>query len=368
MLLIATAQISFAQQAIAKIKFEEAEEAFAANNYEETVAKLIEVETILKSTNPRVLYLKITAQSKIIEKNPTNDYKIIESTRKLSAKYLKDYEDVPNNEDKYRDIYKIAESLKKYPKSEADFLMVIDSYRSLGDSNYYGKGIAVNYSNALHYYNKMILLGDKTSSLEMGNIYLNGFGVEKDYQKAFDYYLISAENNNKYGQNQLGYMLVYGLGVERNFKKAKEYFRLSANQGYAIGQYNFAELENYKSTTECLKYLRLAADQNDMYAQAILGNKFFNGEGVEKNYAQGLEYYKSSANQGLNYGKFLLGLRYFEGKGIIKDKKQATLLGYSKDINYKDIIIKDFDSKHIFYSDIITFWTVNVILLIQLQE
>lgn len=67
-LIIATAQITIAQNTIAKLKFEEAEEAYVNNDFELTLSTLKEVETLLKSTNPRILYLQILAQTKIIEK------------------------------------------------------------------------------------------------------------------------------------------------------------------------------------------------------------------------------------------------------------------------------------------------------------
>jgi uncharacterized protein (TIGR02145 family) len=125
-ILLATTQFAFAQQAIAKIKYEEAEEAYATNKFELTVTKLNEVEAILKSTNPRVMYLKIMAQNAIINNNPYKDFEILKNIRYLSAKYLKDYENVPNNEDKYRDIYKISEALNaNYPKTLDEFNKIV---------------------------------------------------------------------------------------------------------------------------------------------------------------------------------------------------------------------------------------------------
>ena len=121
-ILFATAQFAFSQQAIAKIKYEEAEEAYAAKNYESTLKKLDEVETILKTTSPKVMYLRIMAQSSTIENNPLNDFNILANTRKLCAKYLKNYENVPNYEDKYLDVYKMAEALNaKYPATLDEF-------------------------------------------------------------------------------------------------------------------------------------------------------------------------------------------------------------------------------------------------------
>jgi len=128
-LIIATVQFTFAQNTIAKLKFEEAEEAYTNNNFELTLTKLNEVETLLKATNPRILYLQILAQSKIIEKNPLGDYVIIENARNSINKYLKDYENLPDNEDKYREIYKISESFVKYPATKQDFDLALETNR-----------------------------------------------------------------------------------------------------------------------------------------------------------------------------------------------------------------------------------------------
>ncbi|MEO5775539.1 MAG: hypothetical protein ABIQ27_01460 [Flavobacterium sp.] len=121
LLLIITAQSTFAQNNIAVLKYEEAEEAYSAANYELTISKLKEVETMLKTTNPKILYLRISAQSKIIEGNPFGEFAIIGNTKKLAAKYLADYSKLPNNEEKYKDIYKISEKLKSLPNTIQEF-------------------------------------------------------------------------------------------------------------------------------------------------------------------------------------------------------------------------------------------------------
>ncbi len=113
--------VSVAQNTIAKLKFEEAEEAYTNNNFELTLSKIKEVETLVKTTSPKILYLKIKAQNSIIEKNPEKEYAIIESTRTIVYKYLKDYDNLPDNEDKYREIYKISEKLFIYPKNKTEF-------------------------------------------------------------------------------------------------------------------------------------------------------------------------------------------------------------------------------------------------------
>lgn len=121
LLIISSAQLSLAQATIAKLKFEDAEEAFALGNYELTLSKQKDVEALLKSTNPKIIYLQILAQTKIIEKNPLNDWLLLKNTRILADTYLKDYENLPDNEDKYRDVYKAGESLKKWPGTVVEF-------------------------------------------------------------------------------------------------------------------------------------------------------------------------------------------------------------------------------------------------------
>lgn len=113
--------ISFAQSTIAKIKYEEAEEAFTQNDYPLTLTKLSEVESLLKSSNPKILYLKIMAEYNMIKLDPYNDFPLLDATKKQSTKYLDDYDNLPNNEDKFKDIYKISEALKTYPNTLQEF-------------------------------------------------------------------------------------------------------------------------------------------------------------------------------------------------------------------------------------------------------
>jgi hypothetical protein len=121
LLVLFSTQLVNAQNTLAKIKYEEAEEAFVKEDYRLAITKLEEAETILKATNPKILYLKIMAQAKLIEPNPYGDYALLDKTRKMSTRYLKDYESLSNNEDKYRAVYRVGETLSAYPTNSIDF-------------------------------------------------------------------------------------------------------------------------------------------------------------------------------------------------------------------------------------------------------
>jgi len=114
-------QISIAQTAIAKLKFEDAEEAFNNKDYTTALVKLDEAEKILGKTNPPMLYLRILSQDNMITIDPLKDFKILESVRDNCSYYLTNYENIENNDDKYREIYKISESLKQYATTLKDW-------------------------------------------------------------------------------------------------------------------------------------------------------------------------------------------------------------------------------------------------------
>ena len=106
-----------AQNAIAKIKYEEAEEAYAKEDHQTAITKLDEAEKILKSSNSKILYLKILSQYKLAE----TDFAIFQSLKKNCDTYLKKYENAENIEEKFREVYNISEAVAKYPATQEGF-------------------------------------------------------------------------------------------------------------------------------------------------------------------------------------------------------------------------------------------------------
>src|SRR5687768_1726012 len=82
------AAMAQANEAIAKLKFEEAEEAYNTGNYQATLSKLDDVETLLGTLNPRTLYLRILAQEKIVSQDPYGKFAVLESLRGYCDMYL----------------------------------------------------------------------------------------------------------------------------------------------------------------------------------------------------------------------------------------------------------------------------------------
>lgn len=100
----------FSQETIARFKYEDAEKAFVAENYQECIDKLVEAEKLLGKTAPNILHLKILAQHKLFEKNPFESYEVLETLRTNCDTYLSNY-DIAGLEEKYRDVYDISGQL-----------------------------------------------------------------------------------------------------------------------------------------------------------------------------------------------------------------------------------------------------------------
>jgi len=67
----------------------------------------------------------------------------------------------------------------------------------------------------------------------------------------------------------------------------------------------------------------MAADQGDAIAEHSLGNAYYKGRGVEKNYGESVKWYRRSAEHGDADAAVEVGTAYQSGKGIEKDYGEA---------------------------------------------
>ncbi len=85
--------------------------------------------------------------------------------------------------------------------------------------------------------------------------------------------------------------------------------------------YGFDVAKNYKKAAEW--YFR-SAQQGDALAQCNLAYMYFNGYGVTKDYQKAAELYRKAAEQGNADGQNNLGIMYENGYGVEKDIKKAV--------------------------------------------
>ncbi len=114
--------------------------------------------------------------------------------------------------------------------------------------------------------------------------------------------------------------------------KAFDLYTKAAEQNDDLATYRLAliftdgNLINPKDDTKALMYLKKAAELGELRAQYLLGQRFANGDGVEKNDEEANKWLKQSADQGCCDAQYALALRYRIGYGIQKNIEEANRL------------------------------------------
>lgn len=96
-------------------------------------------------------------------------------------------------------------------------------------------------------------------------------------------------------------------------------------QMYLGAIYESGDDVNVKAdAVEAVKWYQKAAKTGNADAENLLGNMYFSGEGVEKNYEFALKWFQKSANQDNKYAQYNIGDMYEKGIGVKKDLVMAS--------------------------------------------
>ncbi len=218
-----------------------------------------------------------------------------------------------------------------------------------------------NYKEAFKWYKISAESGNPSAQNNLGVLYASGNGVDKDDKEAFKWFLKSAEQGNDVAQCNVANNYLNGTGIIKNREEAKIWLKKSADNHNtkAQAQYGF-ELWLDRDYINAAKYLKLASDSNNSFAQRMLGEfylwgygdikkdhkKAFElykksadqndviglrevakcyecGYGVEENQIEASKYYNEAAEKGDKYAMRLLAFRYLDGKGVDRDYNKA---------------------------------------------
>ena len=108
-----------------------------------------------------------------------------------------------------------------------------------------------------------------------------------------------------------------------DFETAFVEFGELAEQGDADAQYYLGNMYYNgegveKNFTEAAKWFAFAAEQGDATAQLTLGIMYKYAEGVEQDYAYAAELYSLAAKQGDTHAQFNLGIMYENRTGVVQ--------------------------------------------------
>jgi len=109
------------------------------------------------------------------------------------------------------------------------------------------------------------------------------------------------------------------------FRLAMDLAKLGDTRGedavatYYTGEHGTHPGTPAKNATEALMWLKLAASQNDAWAQDTIGSMYAIGVLGAKNYVEAAKWERLAADQGFTDAQFALTVQFFDGKGVPKD-------------------------------------------------
>lgn len=248
-----------------------------------------------------------------------------------------------------------VEALKWYERAQLQG--DLDASTSLGEIYLEGTIVDQNFDFAVKLLKFASDAGHPRAQASLGRMYKNGNGVERNLEEAERLLYFAAEQghaiaekelkeiyastqkqfnkdseklfeeamtdyqNDKYNyaadsfkklaafghanaQFMLGYMYTHGEGVPKNYNKAFEWYLLSAKQGHSSAQYELSNFYHFgfgldeANMNESMKWLKISADNGNDEAQGMLGLRYLQGDGVQKDINEAIKWFTLASEQG----------------------------------------------------------------------
>ena len=212
----------------------------------------------------------------------------------------------------------------------------------LGYMYEYGQGTTKDYTKAVSWYKRAADQNHASAQCNLGLLYERGNGVTQNYTEAYNYYMKSAAQGSSLALNNLGNLYETGHGVKQSSSSALAYYNKAAEGGNEMATRNAKRLsdlgikpnkELFDSTNQKTSTPNVTTTNKPTGKELFdLGLKYYNGEGVTKDYNKAFSYFSQSAEKGYAGGQNWLGALYENGEGTTKDYSKA-LMWYQKAAN-----------------------------------
>ena len=141
----------------------------------------------------------------------------------------------------------------------------------------------------------------------------------KNFAKAFDFYQRAAKKGEMEAAYSLGGMYENGEGVEKNNERAKFWYCRAAELGSERAERSIKKCEE-----AWIKDLKAKALQGDIDAQYYLGKRFYDGDGVERDYEEAFKWYSKAAENGHAGAQCSVAEMYECALGVDEDHEEAA--------------------------------------------
>ena len=185
----------------------------------------------------------------------------------------------------------------------------------LGLRYYAGIHIKQDMKKAFALFRSAANAGNVGAMYLRGKCHQEGHGIWKDPQRAVKWYMRAAVRGHRQAMYDLGEAYMNGEGVGKNMEEAVKWYKASAEAGYSLANYKMGELKLHENPEEALewfikggemhnedcayyagimlyskgdydgsvKFLKIAAEQDNLDACLRLAEMYKYGMGVEKN-------------------------------------------------------------------------------------
>lgn len=150
-----------------------------------------------------------------------------------------------------------------------------------------------------------------------------------DFQTAYRAFRDSAEQGHADAQYRIGLMYAKGEFVARDESLAIGWLRRAAEQGHIDAQVAAGLMLIRKTGPEInpndqdIAWMRRAARIGGIEAQAGLGQKFYTGQGVPRDYTEAFLWLRRAAEQGYAPSQTLVGIMFVNGYGVPQSDEEG---------------------------------------------
>lgn len=168
--------------------------------------------------------------------------------------------------------------------------------------------------------------------------------VQNRLKTAFDFYYPKALKGDPDAQNKIGVAYFFGLGVEVDFNSGKEWLTKSADQNNPEAQVNLANayiispdnLSREQVRKIAFKLFEKAAQRGNARGQLYLASSYYLGRGVNKDTKKALFWEEKAASQQNAEAVSALGEFYFDGVAVARNYRKSFDL-FSKALSIGDM-------------------------------
>lgn len=162
----------------------------------------------------------------------------------------------------------------------------------LGEAYLQGAFLETDYEAAYKWFLKAEQQGKPMGSYYLGMSYVNGLNHLTSHRKALRHFKRASDGGVAEGSRQVGIAYHTGLGVAKNVDKARDYYLTGSEQGSALAMRDLANLYKieYKNTKEYVSWMKRAAGLGDLDAYYFLGKHY-----EKKSPKKSTQYYEAAA-------------------------------------------------------------------------